>query len=149
MKEMSLLFVPVNDVEIDLSEIKTRLSEGKFSEKLSFDISKVDQSIEIPTEMNRAAPWHTCPVTEELIDIDSKRCHRLNYCLMYVIDEAEKLLKENPEPQSVVLLFPNPPTRKGNLVSLEKGCVCVKNDIENVTDTLFVITELLEERDEI
>lgn len=149
MKEVNLLFVPIDDIKIDLDKIKMGLSESKFTEKLSFDVSKLNEPIAIPTEMERAAPWHVCPVTKEVKDINSTRCHRLNYCLMYVIDEVEKLKKENPETDFVILLFPRPPIRKGNLVSLEKGFVCVKGDIGNVTHAISILTGLMKERGEI
>lgn len=149
MKKINLLFVPVGDIKIDFDEMKAGLSEAKFTEKLSFDLSKLNEPIEIPTEMERAAPWHVCPVTEEVRDINSTRCHRLNYCLMYVIDEVEKLTEENSETDFVILLFPKPPTRKGKLVSLEKDCICVKGDLENVTDAISILTGLMEERGEL
>lgn len=149
MKEINLLFAPVNDIKFDFHEIKTELTKAKFTEKLNFNISKLDEPIEIPKGMERAAPWHVCPVTEEVRDVDSTRCYRLNYCLMYVIDEIEELTKENPEADFLILLFPNLPTRKENLVSLEKGFVCVKGDLENITDAISTLTRLIEERGDI
>ncbi len=149
MRKINLLFVPVNETEIDFDEIRARLSEKDFTEKVNFDVFFQDESIEIPTEMERAAPWHVCPVTEEIRDIDSARCHRLNYCLMYVVDEIEKLTKKNSEIDFVVLLFPKMLTRGGSLVSLVKNCICIKNDFEKIIEALSVLTDFLDERGEI
>lgn len=147
MFEINLLFVPINSTEIDFEEIKAGLDKAKFADEVCFDMSKLDESIEIPTEMDRAAPWHVCPVTEEVMDISNSHCYSLNYCLMYVIDEVEKLLKENSDTDYVVFLFPKSPTRDGGFVSLEKNCVCVENDIENMIDELSLLTNRVEERE--
>ncbi len=147
MLTINLLFIPINSTEIDFEKIKTRLDKAKFTGKVCFDISKLDEPIEIPTEMDRAAPWHVCPVTEEITDISNSHCYSLNYCLMYMIDEVEKLLKENSDTDYVVFLFPKSPTRDGGFVSFEKKCVCVENNIENIIDKLSNLTNCIEGRE--
>lgn len=141
---VNFLFVPINDSEINSKRIENELKEANFSDKLSFDCSYLGESIEIPTGQERAAPWHICPVTEEFGEIGIRRCYTLNYCLMYVIDEIEKLSDEYQEYDFFVLIFPNPPAGEGGFHSLRKGFLCVENDIENIVNQLSVMANQME-----
>ncbi len=148
MSEINLLVVPINDSEVDFEEIKKEFGGTEFVENMFFNFSESDKTVEIPSETDRAAPWHVCPVSEEIQDISSARCYSFDYCLMYVIDEVEKLLEKNSDIDFVVFLFSKKPTRDGNLYSLSERFVCVKNDFENFRDGLSLLTSGIKERDE-
>ncbi len=144
---MNVLIVPVNETEVRFEKIKREVRRSELFESLKLNFSHYDGSINIPSDTERAAPWHNCPVTKELDDFEEQRCYKFNYCLMYVIDEIEKLYEKYPDIDCYSLIFTHDPIISGGVSSYKKQCICVKNDIGKIIDEFFSFTNEFMERD--
>lgn len=141
-KKMNVLFAPVNNTEIRSELLEEEVS--KSFENREFDYHYLDESITMPTGVERAAPWHFCSLTEEINEIEKNRCYKINYCLMYVLEEIENLYEKFPKIDFYVLLFPKNPLRSGAISSHSRKFVCVKNDIGRIIDALVSIVKYLD-----